>query len=242
MTVVEPTLADELALLRRAPLVIGLDEVGRGAIAGPVCVGAAVIGRPEAARGFPEGLRDSKLLTARRREALEPECRGWARAAAVGAATAVEIDAEGIAWALAAAAKRALAALHAEGVDIAAAAILLDGSHDWLSPRLAQPLRVTVRPKADRDCASVACASVVAKVERDREMTGHHDAAPSYDWSSNKGYASAAHTAALRELGPHPLHRRTWLGRILAEDALDLELEVAPSRSAHPAAALSPAP
>lgn len=212
----EPTLALERVLLKQAPLVIGIDEVGRGAIAGPVCVGAAAIGAAQAAAGFPAGLRDSKLLSARRREAIEPACRDWALEVAVGSAGADEIEERGIAWSLAAAAKRALAALHVAGIDVASSAILLDGSHDWLSPELATTLDVRVRPKADRDCAVVACASVVAKVARDREMIARHDEAPEYGWAANKGYASAAHAEAIRSLGPHRLHRRSWLARILA--------------------------
>lgn len=218
-TAISPTLVEERFLLGRAPVVIGLDEVGRGAIAGPVCVGAAAVAHAHVELGFPEGLRDSKLLTAKRREALEPACRTWGIAVAIGSADAAEIEARGIAWALAAAAKRALAELHAAGVEVAAAAILLDGAHDWLSPELATPLDVTVRPKADQDCASVASASVVAKVARDREMARLHEAAPGYGWDANKGYASAAHSAAIRELGPHPLHRRSWLRRILEDPA-----------------------
>lgn len=223
MAVVEPTLEVEAELLAarlgaegRAGLVIGLDEVGRGAIAGPVCVGAAVVGL-DRLDAFPEGLRDSKLLTAKRREALEEPLRAWPVAHARGFAGPEEIEAEGIGRCLAAAAKRALAGLHEQGIDVADATILLDGSHDWLSPSLATPLRVVVRAKADRDCASVACAAVLAKLERDRIMVAADAEAPMYAWASNKGYASAVHIAAIREHGPHGLHRTSWLAGILAD-------------------------
>lgn len=210
---VDPTLEAEATLLERAPVVIGLDEVGRGAIAGPVAVGACAIGVAELRAGFPAGLRDSKLLTARRREAVAPAARDWVRASGVGLASAAEIDDAGIVAALATAAKRALAHVHEAGVAVASAAILLDGSHDWLSPALAAPLDVTVRPKADRDCAVVAAASVLAKVERDALMRSAHEggALGDYGWHTNAGYGSAAHFAAIERLGPSAWHRRTWL-------------------------------
>ena len=104
-----------------------------------------------------------------------------------------------------------------EGIDVADATILLDGSHDWLSPSLATPLRVVVCAKADRDCASVACAAVLAKLERDRLMVAADAEAPMYAWASNKGYASAVHIAAIREHGPHGLHRTSWVAGILAD-------------------------
>lgn len=213
MPPIDPTLDLELALLERFPLVIGLDEVGRGAIAGPVAVGACAIDRAALRSGVPMGLRDSKALTLRRREAVAPLVRGWAVATAVGLCSAAEIDESGIVACLAAAAKRALAALHDAGVDVANAAVLLDGSHDWLSPALAHPLAVTVRPKADRDCAVVAGASVVAKVDRDGRMREAHESGVfgDYAWGNNMGYGSAAHLDAIERLGPCDWHRRTWL-------------------------------
>lgn len=212
-TPAEPTLEVERQLLADYPLVIGLDEVGRGAIAGPVAVGACAIGPAQAKAGVPAGLRDSKLLTAKRRAAVEPVVRSWVRASGVGMCTAEEIDAYGIVSCLAAAAKRALAALHSAGVPVAQAHLVLDGSHDWLSPALTQPLPITVRPKADRDCAVVAAASVVAKVERDAFMCEAHERGEfgDYSWHTNMGYGSAAHYESLGRLGPSALHRRTWL-------------------------------
>jgi ribonuclease HII len=89
--------------------------------------------------------------------------------------------------------------------------VVLDGNHDYLTPALSTPPRITTRVKADRDCASVAAASVIAKVHRDRMMIAADDEHPGYGWAGNKGYGSTAHYAALTELGPSPLHRLTWL-------------------------------
>lgn len=189
--------------------VIGCDEVGRGAIAGPVAVGVCAI---DVAHGpTPEGLRDSKLLTERARTVMAPLASTWARASAVGLADAGEIDGTGIVASLGAAAVRALTRLFEAGVNPRDAVILLDGTHDWLSPALRTPLRVVARAKADRDCGSVAAASVIAKVHRDTLMIDAHDEYPDYGWASNKGYGAAVHLAAIERLGPTPLHRRTWL-------------------------------
>jgi len=209
---VDPTLDLERELLASGvDVVIGCDEVGRGSIAGPVAVGVCAVRAAELDRGFPAGLRDSKLLTEKRRVAVRPLVEEWAHATAVGYASAEEIDREGIVRCLALAARRALVQLHEAGVPIARSAILLDGSHDWLSSALTHPPRVLVRPKADRDCASVAGASVVAKVSRDDLMAAAAEAHPDYAWQSNRGYGSAAHYAAIERLGPTELHRHTWL-------------------------------
>lgn len=207
MAVIEPTLEIETRLWDAHPLVIGMDEVGRGALAGPVTVGAFALARCDA---VPAGLRDSKAMTARSRERTAPMVHEWG-VAAVGHASAAEIDAVGIMSALAIAGRRALEGLHAAGVDVVASALLLDGSHDWLSPRLRRPLAITLRPKADRDCGSVAGAACVAKVERDALMVAHDAEHPGYGWASNKGYAAAVHMEGIRTLGPTRLHRRTWL-------------------------------
>ncbi|HEY8914597.1 ribonuclease HII [Lacisediminihabitans sp.] len=210
MAVADPTLEIE-ALLHDggARFVIGCDEVGRGAIAGPVAVGLCVV---DARIGvMPAGLRDSKLLSEKRREQLAPLAVEWALYSAVGLATATEVDTVGIIAALGLAGKRALAKLHVDGASVRQSVILLDGTHDWLSPALTTKLAVKTRAKADRDCASVAAASVVAKVHRDRLMISAHDRAPGYGWASNKGYGSADHFAAITELGATDFHRRTWL-------------------------------
>ncbi|MET3453152.1 ribonuclease HII [Curtobacterium sp. 1544] len=216
MTAIRPSLRVEKKLLGAGRVtVIGMDEVGRGAIAGPVAVGVAAvtidIGR------VPEGLADSKLLSAARREALDPVVRRWSRTA-VGMASADVVDQQGIVPALGQAGAAAISTLVDDGLSLDGAVVVLDGSFDWLtravpaSLRLpSDPLEVVVRVKADRDCASVAAASVVAKVARDALMTAAHDEAPHYAWASNKGYGSTAHYDAIRSVGAHALHRKSWL-------------------------------
>lgn len=210
-----PGLGIERALLAEgATVVIGCDEVGRGAIAGPVGVGVAVLD-PERRR-IPAGLRDSKLLPEPERVALEPRVRAWSAASAVGLAGNDEIDGQGISRCLGLAGARAIADLVALGVGMGGAVVLLDGNWDWLTPGLIAagvPVlpRVVTRVKADRDCAAVSAASVVAKVHRDSLMIDRHDAHPVYGWRSNKGYASRSHYAAIDAHGPCDWHRRTWL-------------------------------
>ena len=214
MTVADPSLRLERALLREgARLVIGVDEVGRGAIAGPVAVGVSVF--HERSGRHPEGLRDSKMLSEPKREELYPLVQRWCPDSAVGLAGNDEVERIGIIAALGLAAVRALAELRDGGVAVEEAVILLDGSHDWLSPAMltfgATVPRVTTRVKADRDCAVVAAASVLAKVHRDRLMIGWDAEHPGYGWAGNKGYASAGHYEAIDRLGPSPLHRWSWL-------------------------------
>lgn len=215
-----PTLDVELALvvgLRGGGLVIGVDEVGRGALAGPVAVGAVAIDPRIVV--VPEGLRDSKLLTEPRREALQPVVASWGIARAVGLASSDEVDSFGIVAALGLAGARAVAALGLAGVPLPTSVILLDGSHDWLTRALDRPIEVRTRVKADRDCASVAGASVLAKVHRDRLMATSDIAHPGYGWARNKGYGAPDHLDALRSVGPSPLHRRTFLRSILVAEA-----------------------
>ena len=193
-----------------AKYVLGIDEVGRGAIAGPVAVGVTLIEASKLAQPWPAKLRDSKLLSEKVREELFEPTGSWVSRWAVGMASAKEIDDFGIVWALEASAARAVEKL---GIELDGAMAILDGSHNWLARA---PFHVHVQPKADRDCASVAAASVLAKVTRDRlmvELAKDHSA---YGFDGHKGYASAAHMAAIRELGPSSEHRVTWLGRILA--------------------------
>ncbi len=215
-----PTLEVEGALFRDgAHAVVGVDEVGRGAIAGVVAVGAcALLSASDAA---PERLRDSKLLSPARRADVEPQVRAWAAAVAVGEAEPTEIDQLGIVAALGLAGRRALIALHAAGVPVASAAVLLDGSHDWLTPALSLPPRVVTRVKGDRDCASVAGASVIAKQHRDALMVADHERWPQYGWAGNKGYGSAEHLAAIATHGASPRHRVTWLRGPTLLDGLD---------------------
>jgi len=192
-----------------APLVLACDEVGRGALAGPVTVGLVLI--DASVRRMPAGLRDSKLMTEPRREAMAPRAAAWVRGWAVGEASAQEIDELGIMACLGLAGARAYAALTAAQEVALDAPLLLDGNYDWLSASIERRARVTTRIKADRDCASVAAASVIAKVHRDRGMRVSHEDFPVYGWDENKGYSSRGHFAALAEHGPSALHRHTWL-------------------------------
>ncbi len=221
--------------------VAGMDEVGRGALAGPVSVGVAVV---DASTGrTPAGLRDSKLLRPSARERLCAPIRRWAVATAVGHAWPDEIDRYGIIAALRLAGVRGLAQLAAVGVvpDV----VILDGKHDWLThpphlpplPETGPAVPVMMRIKGDLTVTAIAAASVLAKTERDALMSALHDHHPEYGWVGNKGYSAPEHTAALREHGPCTLHRRTWslpLAERYVVDDLLLELpgEVAPTRSA----------
>lgn len=209
-----PTLRLERELLRAgAGRIAGVDEVGRGAIAGPVTVGVVVV--DAATRTAPTGLRDSKLLSADQRVRLYPRVRRWAVAHAVASSTPAEIDEWGLTIALRLAGMRALSAVGP--VDT----VLLDGSHDWLSstaeslfdtvpwPSVAVP-RVHRRVKADTTCSSVAAASVLAKVTRDREMIQLAGDDDRYGWTANKGYTTSEHADAVRRLGLCEHHRRSW--------------------------------
>ena len=217
----KPSLRVERRLQRSGHrLIAGMDEVGRGALAGPVSVGVVVV--DEVCRSVPVGVKDSKLLSHQMRQRLVPRIQAWATAYAVGHASPAEIDKYGIMVALRFAGSRALAALSRFSVrpDL----VLLDGNHDWLTdPRqvgllgllesgVAQPHCVPVRTmvKADVFCSSVAAASVLAKVERDAMMVALAAQVPEYAWELNKGYSAPEHFAALQCHGPSVHHRRSW--------------------------------
>ncbi|MBJ7280403.1 MAG: ribonuclease HII [Rhodoluna sp.] len=199
--------------------VIGIDEVGRGSIAGPVAVGAALLDVQINTSDWPEKLQDSKLIFEKKREAIFADVSDWVRGWAVGMASSDEIEAHGIITALSLAGARALEELLAESSlreEIASAGIqiILDGSHNWLGPK-AMGIPVATKTKADRDCVSVAAASVLAKVTRDRLMIELEETYPGYGLASNKGYASATHIAGLKEKGISPIHRTSWLSKII---------------------------
>ncbi|MFJ6216289.1 ribonuclease HII [Streptomyces sp. NPDC092296] len=193
-----PTHSVERSLRRAgAAVVAGVDEVGRGAWAGPVTVCAAVTGL----RRPPEGLTDSKLLTPLRRTALRAVLADWVTAHALGHASAEECDQLGMTAALRLAAVRAL-----EGLPVRPDAVILDGKHDYLGG----PWRVRTVIKGDQSCVSVAAASVLAKVYRDGLMAELGAEHPPYAFQDNAGYPSPVHRAALAEFGPSPLHRLSW--------------------------------
>lgn len=202
-----PNLDFELELLRTAETIVSLDEVGRGAIAGPVVVGASVFNR-SSSLVFPDKLRDSKLVAESKRDHLAELTMQWLKVE-VGIIDADTIDEIGITAALKAAALQAIAKLELADKFL----ILLDGSHNWIGA----DFDVKTKTKADRDCASVSASSIVAKVWRDNRMRELAQQFPGYGLESNKGYASEGHIIALREFGPSPIHRKSWLTRILSE-------------------------
>ncbi len=225
-----PTLAVERGLMAQGHrFVAGADEVGRGALAGPVSVGMVVIDA-SAQKPLP-GVKDSKLLSAEAREKLVPKIEAWAVGHAVGHASAAEIDALGLMSALRLAGTRAWAALLAAGVR--AEVVILDGNHDWLSASqlsifdapgsLDDGVDVPVRTlvKADMQCLSVAAASVLAKVQRDAMLIALDAEFPDFGWKINKGYATAGHRAAIDRSGPSEWHRRTWQLGSKASPAVD---------------------
>lgn len=202
-------------------LVAGVDEVGRGAWAGPLSVGVAVLCRPTAA--VPEGLRDSKQLLEDFREQLFDPVGAWCAAWAVGHAGPEECDAMGMTAALRLATRRAFAQLPAESRPDA---VVLDGSFDYVSPSPTPSLFdegcdeqdvagtvPVVRTVIGGDglCATVAAASVLAKVTRDRLMRSVADSYPPFDFERNKGYPSPTHKVALRGYGLTAIHRRSWV-------------------------------
>ncbi|MFD7029952.1 ribonuclease HII [Streptomyces sp. NPDC059917] len=183
-----------------AKVVAGVDEVGRGAWAGPVTVCAAVTGL----RRPPEGLTDSKLITPKRRDQLAVVLADWVTAHALGHASPQEIDELGMTAALRLAAVRAL-----EALPVRPDAVILDGKHDYLGP----PWRVRTVIKGDQSCVAVAAASVIAKVWRDRmmaELGEPGDGIEDFAFGSNAGYPSPVHRAALEERGPTAYHRLSW--------------------------------
>ncbi|MGW4202549.1 ribonuclease HII [Streptomyces sp. NPDC004726] len=180
-----------------AKVIAGVDEVGRGAWAGPVTVCAAITGL----RRPPAGLTDSKLLTQKRREELAVELEKWVTAYSLGHASPEEIDELGMTAALRLAACRALDAL-----PLRPEVVILDGKHDYLG----DPWRVRTVIKGDRSCVAVAAASVIAKVRRDAMMAELPVEFADYAFSANAGYPSPVHKAVLAELGPTPYHRLSW--------------------------------
>ncbi|MFJ2830275.1 ribonuclease HII [Streptomyces sp. NPDC087263] len=180
-----------------AKIIAGVDEVGRGAWAGPVTVCAAVTGL----RRPPEGLTDSKLLTVKRRTALAVVLEEWVTSYGLGHASPEEIDQLGMTAAQRLAAVRAL-----EALPVRPDAVILDGKHDYLG----SPWRVRMVIKGDQSCVSVAAASVIAKVQRDKMMAELGVDHADFGFAANAGYPSPVHRAALEDRGPTPYHRLSW--------------------------------
>lgn len=175
----------------------GVDEAGCGPLAGPVVAAAVVLDRDR----FPRGIDDSKALSATEREGLDRRIRSQAVAVGVGIASVEEIDSLNIYWARMLAMTRAV-----DGLGLEPAFVLIDGN---ARPRWERPSKAIVA--GDARCRSVAAASIVAKVARDRIMAELGREHPHYNWASNKGYGTPCHRRALATHGVTPLHRRSFL-------------------------------
>ncbi len=204
-----------------AKLVAGMDEVGRGCLAGPVYVGITVLNKELALDELlPEGLTDSKELTKDQRETLLPQVKSWVLEHSIGQASNSEIDEIGLTRALRRAGRRALNSL-VNKPDY----LILDGKHNWLMPEketldifneevddgpISANMKIINLIKADLICSSVAAASIVAKVARDKVMDDLSKEFPDYSWHENKGYAAAEHLLAIKKYGPTKYHRISW--------------------------------
>lgn len=192
-----PGLANERALWEAGhDVVVGVDEVGRGAWAGPLTIGAVVVPRDRRINK----IRDSKALTEREREALFERIAGWCTAWSVGHASHAECDELGMSEAQRLAARRAL-----DGLGVVPGQVLVDGRWDFVGGG-----NTTMIVRGDATCLSIAAASILAKVTRDRIMRAADEHHPAYDFAWNKGYPCPRHRQALRGLGPSALHRRSW--------------------------------
>ncbi|UDY37010.1 ribonuclease HII [Dermatobacter hominis] len=192
-----PTLAVEKELWDGGhEVVVGVDEVGRGAWAGPLTIGAVVL--PKDRRVY--GVRDSKQLTEARREQLFDRVGEWCVAWSVGHATHEECDELGMSDAQRLAARRAL-----DGLAVEPDKVLVDGRWDFVGGG-----RTRMIVRGDATCLSIAAASILAKVTRDRMMREGADSYPGFDFDRNKGYPCPRHQLALKGYGPTAIHRRTW--------------------------------
>ncbi len=181
-------------------IVCGVDEVGRGPLAGPVTAAAVILppgGLPDSLTGR---IHDSKKLTIRARQELAPLIHEHALAVCIAEASVAEIDAINILQAALLAMRRAV-----EGLGIPPTHALVDGNK---APTLPCPVQTVV--KGDARSLSIAAASIVAKVDRDRVMMGLHAQFPNFGWDRNAGYPTAAHAAALKRWGPTPHHRTSF--------------------------------
>ena len=185
-------------------VVAGVDEVGRGPLAGDVVAAAVIL-----TDSPPEGVTDSKMLTPERREALAERIRDEAVSWALGRATVAEIDELNILQASLLAMRRAVEALH-----IQPSLVLVDGNR---LPKWPYEARAIV--KGDLTEPSIGAASILAKVQRDAEMLALHEHYPAYGFDQHKGYPTKAHLAALESIGVSPVHRRSFgpVRRLLAD-------------------------
>lgn len=183
--------------------VCGVDEAGRGPLAGPVCAASVILPEGE----IIDGVNDSKKLSEKKREALFDVIRERAVAYSVAFASVEEIESMNILNATMLAMKRAV-----EGLPVAADYAMIDGNR---LPQLAIDSECIV--KGDARSLSIACASILAKVSRDRLLYEYAKEYPQYQFDKHKGYGTKAHVEALRQYGPCPYHRMSFLGKILHE-------------------------
>lgn len=180
-------------------MILGIDEAGRGPWAGPLVVGAVVLGGE-----VIDGLTDSKKLSKKRREELSDEIYAKASAVGVGWVSAEEIDDIGLSASLTLATKRAV-----ERIDVPYHEIIIDGTVNFLKDT-GKGRYVTTLKKADLLIPSVSAASIVAKVARDKFMAEQGEIYPSYNFAGNVGYGTAAHRLAIEQHGVTPLHRLSF--------------------------------
>lgn len=185
--------------------VVGIDEVGRGSWAGPLTVGAAVVPRDRRVNL----IRDSKQLSEAKREALFDRVAGWCEGWAVGHASPEECDDLGMSAAQKLATRRAFERLAEQGIVPAVA--LIDGNWDFVAGGPDGTTRTQTIVKGDARCLSIASASILAKVTRDRIMRAAAEHFPGYEFESNKGYPCPRHKVALQGYGPTSIHRRSWV-------------------------------
>lgn len=185
-------------------LICGVDEAGRGPLAGPVCAAAVIM--PEGL--IIESVNDSKKLTAKKREKLFDIIKNEVVCYSVAFASASEIDEINILNATHLAMTRAV-----EGLEKAPEVVLVDGNS---LPKWYYNSEAIV--KGDAVCHSIACASILAKVSRDRLMLLEAEKYPQYSFEKHKGYGTKVHTQAIKEYGPCPIHRKTFLKKILKTD------------------------
>jgi ribonuclease HII len=197
-----PDLFHEKKLWTVFPHVAGLDEAGRGALAGPVCVGAVIL-PPDSSHLLQtlSGVRDSKQLTPRKRDQLAPRIQSAALAWGLGFSSSAEIDELGIVPATRLAASRAL-----EAMPVFPDFLLTDFRLEL--PELDVPQAALV--KGDQRSLSIAAASILAKTARDALMTGFDVQYPQYGFAKHKGYGALAHRMAIASLGSSPVHRKTF--------------------------------
>lgn len=202
MSAIEPI----AAICYHELMILGIDEVGRGPWAGPLVVGAVILGGAEI-----DGLDDSKKLTKKRREALDVEIREKAAAHALGWVSARELDDIGMSEALRLATRRAVEQIQAQcrQQNLAFSEIIIDGKVNFLRGTALEKFAMTM-PKADGLIPSVSAASIIAKVARDQFMAEQDAVYPGYGFKSNAGYGVAKHRAAIERLGVTPLHRLSF--------------------------------